>query len=90
MNIIMCSNNHFRCIIDNTIYILFILSLMLTFLIISSNNSKFNSIVILIYTLLIIFVIIRIYEFGIPENLKICFRNCIFGDLENQNENENY
>lgn len=85
----MCSNNHARCIIDNIIYVLFILSLMLIFLTISSNNGKFNGIIILIYSLVIIFVIIRICEFGIPENLKICFRNCIFGDLENQSENEN-
>lgn len=77
----MCSNNHNRCIIDNIIYILFILSLMLTFLTISSKNDKFKGIIILIYGLVIIFIIIRICEFGIPENLKICFRNCIFGDL---------
>lgn len=85
----MCSNNHKRCIIDNIIYVLFILSLMLTFLTISSKNDKFKEIIILIYSLVIIFVIIRICEFGIPENLKICFRNCIFGDLENESENEN-
>ena len=61
---------------------------MLLYISFGVSDTKIYNVIIFIFVILTITIIVRICEYGIPEKLKICFSDCVFGNLENH-EDEN-